>query len=65
MFVCLLGGVALASVHVIIWGGGGGGGGASRLLLDQKDSLSLGVHDTCLFKVSVEAYRLDILLLGQ
>ena len=35
------------------------------VLLDQKDILSLGVHDTCLFKVSVEAYRLGILLLGQ
>ena len=72
-------------------GGGGGGrgsrftfstcnyirGAARRLLLDQKDILLLGVHDTqkdilllgvhdtCLFKVSVEAYRLGILLLGQ
>ena len=67
LFVCLFfvflrggGGVALASVHVII-----SGGGARRLLLDQKDILSLGVHDACLFKVSVEAYRLGILLLGQ
>ena len=40
-------------------------GAARRLLLDQKDILSLGVHHTCLFKVSVEAYRLGILLLGQ
>ena len=57
------------------WGGVGGRfsfstcnyirGAARRLLLDQKDILSLVVRYRCLFKVTVEAYRLDILLLGQ
>ena len=42
MFVCLLGGVALASVHVIIWGGGGGGGGSQPPTVGSKRQFVVG-----------------------